>query len=1187
MRMRPFMFYAFAIATTAYSASSSSSPQHTATRLRVGFLNAPMTVDGPTFASSTLPLAFSWALFHSRRGEFQTSFRIIVAPSPTPSTPNPTPVWDTGLINGNGTGPIPYGSVGPAAVPLEPDTDYEWAVTWMDGTSSSSLPAFSTFSTALFTEEDWKGAVYLSSTNASDGDGGLNAYRATLDLSSLPIGKRLIRARLYITGLGWWRAWINGNAVDDHEIGSQNEAMARILYEVVDVTALLISGTCNTLAVQLGHGWWDRLFFLGFLGPRQFRALVSITTEDGTTTYLATALEGAAASTNSRSSSSSSSLTLPLLFNATKGPITYDDVYGGETYDGTVAGGILGWELCGYSPSNGGWEANELRIQKQSATQGHFTSGSNNSSGREKSDLSTPPVWFPAVVPSSTPAAFNATTSAHHLKVASSYDLRTLIGAITQPLPGVFVYDFGQNTANVVTLTVKNCPPGTVITLQHAEILYPNGSAHNHFNSLAPMIGEYVCGGPGAGGPEVSARAMGSAASMTIMPSFSGLASRLGASPPLGVDGGLGSVEGHRYYFSQMGSRYVQVKGFPGVAGQANVVAHVVHTALADEDAGQFSSSNPLLNKIHHAIRATLLNNYMDVPIDCPQRERHGWVADAFIVFETASYTVDASALYAKWLLQDFPDTQYFNSLTLNASNAIPSFVPFPFNYSHHLNADPAWAASAFLITLQLANLVDGNDAIILPKAYPWLRSYIECLIANASATNGILNYSYWGDWSAASIPGVPIITEDYPQAFFAFSLGAMKEIAERVGPASDAQRYADAYSNATAAYVKAFYDPATGCIGVNCSYSSSIYAISLGIFTPGSIDESKVWAHVAAVINGTNAPYPGRFPGGILTLRLLYPLLDRLGDGWPGVGLDVMFGGPGLDMPSIGYWVGQEGLTTLPEEYNLTSTTPPSFYGAASYDHAMFGGPGYWLSATVAGLKRVGKGWTSLLMAPPSPSSSGIVGSGPQEVTYASTSVDTPIGKSAIAWSMSVNRSGGDIEALWEEEGSEEDSRLSFTCLTPIGWPQDLSLPVFEQVNVRDGSEGVIVGELNRASILQDIQTSCIGRASCSVNIKRVANIDLVYAGIFLTGRGCANASPSYTLSSTVPMGATASVVLWGLTGNEAASGTVLESGTVVWANGTYVPGVVGVVSAQSGPESGSVMVHVGGGAYSFSVIP
>ena len=1067
------------------SISATNIPQHTATRLRVGFLDAPLTIDGATFETSTLPLVFSWALFHPKRGESQTSFHLVVVPLPTPLNPSPIPIWDTGIVPGNKTGPIPFGSIGTVTSPLQPDTDYEWAITWTDGNSTSSLPAVSTFSTALFSEEDWKGAVYLSSTNSSDGDGGLNAYRATMDLSYQPVvSRRIVRARLYISGLGWWRAWVNGVAVDDHEIGALNEAMARVLYEVVDITSLLIPGTCNTLAIQLGHGWWERDFFLGFLGPRQFRALVSITKEDGTTSYFATALTRDVVSINPPSFSTLST-TLPLLFNATEGPITYDDVYGGETYDGTVATKILGWEVCGYAPINGGWEMNEkrriLHTQKK-VKEGLFINLDDNVS------LLDSPLWFPAVAPSSTPNVFNAITSAHHQKVTASHDLRVLIGSLSQPMSSVWVYDFGQNTANVVTLTVKNCPPGTVITLQHAEILYANGSAHNHFGSLAPMIGKYICGGPGAGGPEVSKRARGSVSS--------GLAGQLGTSIP-SVNGGLGGVEGHRYYFSQMGSRYVQVTGFPAVPGEASVVAHVVHTALADEDAGQFSSSNPLLNKIHYAIRATLLNNYMDVPTDCPQRERHGWLADTLVAFSTATYTVDATALYAKWLLQDFPDTQYFNALTLNASNALPSFVPFPFNYSHHLDADPAWGAAAFLIPLWLADLVDEGDAVILPKAYPWLRSFIECWIANASATNGMMNFSYWGDWAAAPVTGVPLITEDYPQAFFALSLGAMKEIAERVGPASDAQRYADAYHNATAAYVKAFYNPTTGCVGVNCSYSSAIYALTLGVFPPGSEDESKVWAHVVTVLNGTNAPYPGRFPGGILTMRLLYPLLDRFGGSWLGVGLGLIYGGPDLDIPSLGYWIGKEGLTTLPEEYNLTSTTPPSFYGAASYDHIMFGGIGYWLPATVAGLKRIGKGWTSLQMAPPSPSSSGIVGSGPQNIQYASASVDTPIGKAAIAWNVAINGSSGGIQRVsWE------------------------------------------------------------------------------------------NSAPLYTLSATVPTGALASVVVWGLKDNGAV-GNVLESGMVLWANGTYVPGVDGVVSAQVGPEAESIIVQVMGGSYFFSVLP
>jgi alpha-L-rhamnosidase len=1007
----------------AVAAGAGAQPaSHTATRLRVGFVDAPLTVDGATFATSTIPLAFSWALFHPQpRGEGQASYRIVVAPAPTPSDPTPTPMWDTGLVPSNSTGPVPYR--GP---PLTPDADFEWAVTWTDLAARASLPAVSTFSTALFGEADWQGAAYLSSTNATAGDGGLNAYRAVVDLSPSVVGagRRVVRARLYIAGLGWWRAWVNGVAVDDHEIGALNEAMARVLYDTADVTALLVPGGCNVLAVQLGHGWWDRESFLGFLGPRQFRALLSVTMDDGTTASFVTALDagGDGRSPAPTSPASSSTGALPLLFNATAGPITFDDVYGGETYDGTVAAGILGWELCGYAPA------------------------------------AAASAWSPAVAPASTPvSAFNATTSAHHQSVVATRDLEVLMGALTQPAPGVWVYDFGQNGAVVATLSVQNCPPGTVITMQHAELLYPNGSAHNHFGSMAPMLGTYICGGPGAGGPEVSPRAGGGSSSS----SSGGLAQRLGAAP--GVAGGASNVEGHRYYFSQMGSRYVQLTGFPGVPGEDNVVVHIVRTRLGDSGAGHLSTSSPLLNDIHHAIRASLLSNFMDVPTDCPQRERHGWLGDALVAFDTSSYTVDAAALYTKWLLSDFPDTQSFNVRSVNASGALPNFVPYGFNVSHHDDADPAWGAAAFLLPLWLADLVDPDDAIVLPRSLPWLRAYADHWIANASASNGLLNFSYWGDWAAAPVNGVPLLTPDYPQAFYALSLQAMAAIAKRVGTPADAQRYAEAYANATAAYAAAFYDPATGCVGGGgaCAYSSAVYALTLGIVPQGSAAEALIWSHVAAVLNGTSAPYPGRFPGGILTVRFLYPLLDRFGGGWPGVGLGTLVGGPGLEMPSLGYWVGNQRLTTLPEEYNLTNTTPPSFYGVASYNHIMFGGMGGWMVSTVAGLQRVGGGWRSLRIAPPSPVDSGLVGSAPPALSYASASVDTPLGKAAVAWNVPALTAGGGGAGGgggWGDEATQPV--FTVTAVVPTG----ASATVVVWLTSGGGSGGPVAGTVTES---------------------------------------------------------------------------------------------------------------------------
>ena len=49
---------------------------------------------------------------------------------------------------------------------------------------------------------------------------------------------------------------------------------------------------------------------------------------------------------------------------------------------------------------------------------------------------------------------------------------------ITQPKPGVFVVDLGQNIAGAARLTVQG-PAGTDIKLQYAELLNPDGTIDN------------------------------------------------------------------------------------------------------------------------------------------------------------------------------------------------------------------------------------------------------------------------------------------------------------------------------------------------------------------------------------------------------------------------------------------------------------------------------------------------------------------------------------------------------------------------------------------------------------------------------------------------------------------------------------------------------------------------------------
>lgn len=469
-----------------------------ATRLRVEYIEAPLTIDVAT-------PRFSYALAHAARAQSQSSYRLVV------TTAAGAAVWDSGVVQSNNT--LNIGYAGPA---LASDADFKWTVTWTDASGAAAPPATSTFSTALYTPADWHGAEFVSSAV----NGSLNTYRTQLSLAAAPA-----RARLYVHGLGYAKTWLNGAPTDDHELGTFTTFQQRTLYDVVDVTDQLRAG-CNALGIMLGHGWFAQPRV--HAGPRQFRLLLSVTDAAGATTYYASANAAGAANA--------------LVFGAIAGPVIADDIYEGETYDGRVAAALDGWTTCGFAPA-APWAATEA----------------------------------PAV----SPLTFGSVISAHnaHSKISTDHTYGAL--AITQPVPGTFVVDFGQNMAGQSTITVEDCPAGTNITIIHNEILNADGTVNRN---LAPMVGLYICAG-------------------------------------------VGGVETYRTHFTYYGFRYVQINGWPGVPGEESVAAHFVHSSVPQS--GEFSSSNALLNAVQHATRFASWSNLMDIPTDCPQRERFGWLGDA------------------------------------------------------------------------------------------------------------------------------------------------------------------------------------------------------------------------------------------------------------------------------------------------------------------------------------------------------------------------------------------------------------------------------------------------------------------------------------------------------------------------------------------------------------------------------
>lgn len=842
-----------AFAMASLLATIAAQTAFTATRLRVEYLPEAITIDVPT-------PKFSYALSHPQRNQAQTSYHIVVqdakgnvqVSSPTRRfallyrcylhilTPVYRVQWDSGVVQSNKTLNIVY-----AGNTLVSDSDYTWTVTWTDSSGAQAVPAVSAFSTAMLNPPtDFASAAWLSSTQISAGDGGLNTYRSTFTVGS---SSSVSRARLYIAGMGYWKAWINGQAVDSHELGTFTTFERRVLYDVVDVSSLVQPG-CNGLGIMLGHGWFAQPTVNS--GPRQFMMILSVTTSDGTTTYYSSSLTGQVMASASLPGGRAGAAT-PLSFVATAGPVTADDIYIGETYDGRVAYALRGWATCVYKPASG-------------------------------------VTWTPAVAPRTSVAQLGSILSSHPVQIVTDKDYTVVPGGPNQPGPGVFVYDFGQNMAGTVTLNVPDCPVGTVITLLHGEILYPNGSVHNHYLPGAPMTGVYICNG-------------------------------------------MDAMEVYRYMFTYMGFRYVQITGYPGVPGEEALTAHFIHSDMPQT--GEFSSSHPLMNAIQHATRYASLSNLMDIPTDCPQRERRGWLGDAQLSFETVIHNFDGGAFYTKWI-KDFVDTQVYDNLTMNAQGAMPDCIPF---YGHgHTESDPGWGIAAWNIPSWFAEYY--ADDSFEAAYYPYLRWYMEHWIALAqNNTNqpGIFPIAWWGDW-AEYYPGpYQHRTLDYADFFYVLGLQKTLQWATRLNIQADVQRYTTLLQAAQAQYLKIYYNATTHCY-VDCMYASQIFGLTLGLQESGSAEEAAVWANAMSWFdaNGANAKYPNHFGGGIIALKLVYQLLQKFGQ--QGLGLTWQLQDT---IPSFGYWITQVGATTLLEAYDLTATNGGASYNVsirrASFRHA------------------------------------------------------------------------------------------------------------------------------------------------------------------------------------------------------------------------------------------------------------
>ena len=134
------------------------------------------------------------------------------------------------------------------------------------------------------------------------------------------------------------------------------------------------------------------------------------------------------------------------------------------------------------------------------------------------------------------------------------------------------------------------------------------------------------------------------------------------------------------------------------------------------EVTGNFQCSNLLLNIFAHNTLRSRRGNTIDIPTDCPTRERMGWTGDSQVFFNTASYRTNY-APFARKHLNDLFDEQRKNG-------KLGQIVPFSNEdwFRVTRNGSVGWADAGILIPYRFYKRY--GDERLLKELYPKRKKY-------------------------------------------------------------------------------------------------------------------------------------------------------------------------------------------------------------------------------------------------------------------------------------------------------------------------------------------------------------------------------------------------------------------------------------------------------------------------------
>ncbi len=206
--------------------------------MRCEYLTNPLGINVPN-------PRFSWLIESGETNVMQTAYEIRVESSAN-SLPNRKKlIWSSGKVISEQSVNVDY--KGPA---LHSSTRYYWQVRiWDNKGKASEWTTQAWWETALLDHSEWQ-AEWIVAPGTSGED-----HRPTYFRKAFACGKKILSARLYITSLGLYQVFLNGNKVGiDLFTPGWTSFNKRLQYQTYDITNLLRSE--NAIGAIVGDGWY-------------------------------------------------------------------------------------------------------------------------------------------------------------------------------------------------------------------------------------------------------------------------------------------------------------------------------------------------------------------------------------------------------------------------------------------------------------------------------------------------------------------------------------------------------------------------------------------------------------------------------------------------------------------------------------------------------------------------------------------------------------------------------------------------------------------------------------------------------------------------------------------------------------------------------------------------------------------